>query len=82
MGFATEMSPYYIVGTIFMMFVQLFLAYGVYHEAEQLKQRQQKLWFVGSFFWFLLTLSVGILAAVAFWLMHCSNLKETPLKPR
>ncbi|MBD1583328.1 hypothetical protein [Pseudoalteromonas sp. S16_S37] len=82
MELGTEITPYYIVASAFMMFVHLVLAYGVYHEAEQVKKRKQKLWFLGSFFWFLLTLSVGIFAAAAFWLMHCSNLKDTPLKSR
>lgn len=77
-----NITPWFVVVTGVTYLIQLILAYGVYHEAEKLKQYGQKLWFVGSFLWFLLTLIGGLLAAAAFWLIHHSNLKTEDTNAR
>ncbi|MFT4924119.1 MAG: hypothetical protein ACI8WB_000197 [Phenylobacterium sp.] len=77
MNFDTGFTPWFIISTAFMAFVQLVLAFGVFHEAEQIKKCEQKLWFLGSFFWFLITLSTGLVGAAVFWLIHFSTLKDS-----
>ena len=72
-----NITPWFVIGTAITYLVQLILAYGVYYEAERIKRVEQKLWFVGSFFWFLVTLFTGVLAVAVFWLIHFSMLKET-----
>lgn len=56
--------------------VNIILAFGVYNEAEKLKNGGGQLIFLGSFLWFVLTAIGGIAAAALFWVIHLSNLKK------
>jgi uncharacterized membrane protein YjfL (UPF0719 family) len=69
-----QSAPWAIGILILTVFIQLFLAFGVYSEAEKLKRNNEQLVFLGSLNWFLLTIIVGVPAAALFWFVHYSNM--------
>lgn len=74
MGF--EFGTWSLVVKLFTVIIHIVLAYGVYNEAENIIRRGERLMFLGSFLWFVITVLSGLPAAAFFWFVHCSSLKS------
>ena len=70
-----EFGTWAVVVKLLTVIIHIVLAYGVYHEAENIKSRGGHLMFLGSFLWFAITALSGLPAAAFFWIVHCSSLK-------
>jgi hypothetical protein len=69
--FSTVSNPAYAPVIIILGFIiNIFLAYGVYVEANKIKNNDKELIFIGAFMWFLLVLYSGVIGAALFWFVH------------
>lgn len=63
-----------LAALVIQIVLHLALAQGVFQLASRRVVRGQRLWFIGAGMWAFATLAGGMLTAVAYWVMHHSNL--------
>jgi hypothetical protein len=76
MNFSSLFNPAYGPVVIILGFIiNLLLAYGIYVEANKLKENNKEVVLLNGFVWFLLVLYSGVIGAALFWFVHHFKLK-------
>lgn len=82
-------SSYVLGGSLFAFLsslaavtVAVLLTLGVYRDLERLGREGKAVEFMPRFGWLLITAVFGPLGFVAYWLVHCSTLRQRPLPSR
>jgi len=76
--FATPFVLFNYAYMVALVVVHIFFALGVYHDAQQLEQKQKgSVFFVTDGIWGLATLIGGLVTVAIYWAMHYSILRPS-----